>query len=631
MDSLTIRQYQIFEMIDEDYITADKIAEHLNISVRTVKSEISKINDIIQQADCKIISKSGKGYTLYKGENYDHSMLVNCYPEKYENSEIPDSYYERVLYIIKKLLVIDYHVKLEDLADELFVSRPSMAQIMKDVRQRLAKYRLKVVSRPNYGIFAEGSEVDKRLAIAEYFFHDNLADEEYQLETNKMFSNDDAKQEYQVVMGMIKDICSQYHIDMSDYSVHNLAVHIHISMRRCTFYNYVKVDDNTVAKWQNTIEFKAALKMVDALEKYWNFLLPVGESIYLAQHIRSKRIIESNHITSKQEADLHKCLNLIMAEINNNFGFNLTQDSEWYKYMILHIPLMIERLQTHMIIRNPLVKDNMRRYLFAAKLTHSACEVITQIYGVEVDSNEFGYLLLYFNLAVTRFELTKPLKIALLSGRGRPEAVMIANEIKERFSSHKYQIIEVDKVTEDYDLIISTYRINEQFNCPCVIINDDNYLEKIHDKLVDIRYKDLDLNTFIKAEYCTFMLDGDTKEEVENNFYQELYKKELIKEIPEEYNKCLVDELGNGIVHFQDSYRIVRKSMFYVCTLKKPVYWDKELVRVLVLTKTKKEHDKDLYNLCRVVSKWANDKTKVNKLLKNPSFEELKKDLKEKL
>ena len=51
MDSLTIRQYQILEMIDEDYITADKIAEHLDISVRTVKSEISKINDIVQHAD----------------------------------------------------------------------------------------------------------------------------------------------------------------------------------------------------------------------------------------------------------------------------------------------------------------------------------------------------------------------------------------------------------------------------------------------------------------------------------------------------------------------------------------------------------------------------------------------------
>ncbi len=631
MDLLTVRQYQILEMISDAFITAETISEHLDVSIRTVKSEIAKINEIIKDADCKIISKSGKGYLLYKGEGFNQTLLVSHYPEKYDNDNIPNSYYERVIYIIKKLLVIDYHIKVEDLADELFVSRASMAQIMKDVRQRLTKYRLKLISRPNYGIFVQGDEADKRLAIAEYFFHDNLVNEDYQLETYKMFNNEDTKQEYQNLIQIIKDICDQYNIEMSDYSVHNLAVHIYIAIRRCTLYDYVKVDDNVIAKWQNTIEFKAALKLVDALEKHCNFLLPIGESIYFAQHIRSKRIIESNHITSKQEADLHKCLNLIMAEINNNFGFNLTQDSEWYRYMVLHIPLMIERLQTHMIIRNPLVKDNMRRYLFATKLTHSACEVISQIYGVDVDINEFGYLLLYFNLAVTRFELTKPLKIALLSGRGRPEAVMIANEIKERFTSHKYQIYEIDKIDDNYDLIISTYRVKEEYDCPYIIISDDNYLEQIHEKLLEIRYKDLDLDTYIKEEYCTFMLDGETKEEVENNFYQELYKKQLIKEIPDEYNKCLVDELGNGIVHFQDSYRIVRKSMFYICTLKKPVYWDKELVRVLILTKTKKEHDKDLYNLCRVVSKWANDKIKVNKLLKNLSFEEFKKDLKEKL
>ena len=631
MDLLTVRQYQILEMISDAFITAETISEHLDVSIRTVKSEIAKINEIIKDADCKIISKSGKGYLLYKGEDFNQTLLVSHYPEKYDNDNIPNSYYERVIYIIKKLLVIDYHIKVEDLADELFVSRASMAQIMKDVRQRLTKYRLKLISRPNYGIFVQGDEADKRLAIAEYFFHDNLVNEDYQLETYKMFNNEDTKQEYQNLIQIIKDICDQYNIEMSDYSVHNLAVHIYIAIRRCTLYDYVKVDDNVIAKWQNTIEFKAALKLVDALEKHCNFLLPIGESIYFAQHIRSKRIIESNHITSKQEADLHKCLNLIMAEINNNFGFNLTQDSEWYRYMVLHIPLMIERLQTHMIIRNPLVKDNMRRYLFATKLTHSACEVISQIYGVDVDINEFGYLLLYFNLAVTRFELTKPLKIALLSGRGRPEAVMIANEIKERFTSHKYQIYEIDKIDDNYDLIISTYRVKEEYDCPYIIISDDNYLEQIHEKLLEIRYKDLDLDTYIKEEYCTFMLDGETKEEVENNFYQELYKKQLIKEIPDEYNKCLVDELGNGIVHFQDSYRIVRKSMFYICTLKKPVYWDKELVRVLILTKTKKEHDKDLYNLCRVVSKWANDKIKVNKLLKNLSFEEFKKDLKEKL
>ena len=235
-------------------------------------------------------------------------------------------------------------------------------------------------------------------------------------------------------------------------------------------------------------------------------------------------------------------------------------------------------------------------------------------------------------MAVTRFEVNKPLKVALLSGRGRPEAVMIANEIKEHFSSHKYVIQEVEKLENNkYDLVVSTYSVNKQVDCPTIIIDNDNYLEAIREKLTEIRYADLDLDTFIKEEYCTFGLEGETKDEVEHNFYQELFNKDLLKEMPDRFNKCLVDELGNGVVHFQDSYRIVRKSMLYVCVLKKLVYWDKEQVRILILTKTKKEHDKDLYNLCRVVSKWANDKACLNRLIKNGSFEQLKKDISDKL
>ncbi|MGN1344293.1 MAG: PTS sugar transporter subunit IIA, partial [Traorella sp.] len=291
-----------------------------------------------------------------------------------------------------------------------------------------------------------------------------------------------------------------------------------------------------------------------------------------------------------------------------------------------------ERLKNHMTIRNPLVNDNMRRYLFATKITHSICEIIEQFYYVEVDLNEFGYLLLYVNLEVIRFELNKPIKIALLSGRGRPEAVMIAYEIKERFSSHKYQIEEVKKVKPNtYDLAISTYKVDEQCDCPIIIINNDNYIEIIREKLNELRYQRLDLSVFCKEEYCTFNLDGATKEEVLHNFYQELKRKQLIKDIPDKNIKLLDDELGNGIVHFQDSYRIIKKNMFYVCTLKKSIFWGKDMVRILILIKTKKEYDKDLYNICRVVSKWANDITKVNKLLKNQNFNDLLEDLKEKL
>lgn len=89
----------------------------------------------------------------------------------------------------------------------------------------------------------------------------------------------------------------------------------------------------------------------------------------------------------------------------------------------------------------------------------------------------------------------------------------------------------------------------------------------------------------------------------------------------------MIDELGNGIIHMQDSYRILKKNMCYFCLLKKSVYYDRDPIRVIIITKTKRDHDKDLYNLCRIISKWANDKQKVNNFVKNRDYKELIKDL----
>lgn len=635
MNQLSYRQFQILKYIfnSSQYTTANYLSSKLGISVRTVKTEINEINKMIKIANCSITSKNGKGYLVVRNENYDDELLSNLCPNQcnlHEGNTL-NPYSERVQHVIKKLLVIDYHIKLEDLAEELFISRTVMSQIMKEIRSRLSKFRLKVVSRPNYGILVEGSEIDKRLAIAEYFFHDQKIND-YQLEASHMFSNADAREEYDMIFEIVRKNTLQFGIEMSDFSIHNLVIHLKISISRCRFYNYIIAEDNIVSKWQNTLEFRTAIQIMQELEHYCNFMFPIGESIYLAQHLRSKRIIDNNLLSTEDEILLHKCLEEIMNEVNNNFGLGLSENCEWYNYMLLHIPQMIERLRIHMTIRNPLVMDNMRRYLFATKITHSVCQIIEKFYKVKVDLNEFGYLLLYFNLEVTRFELNKPLKIVIFSGRGRPESLMIVNEIKEQFSSHKYKITEVKKVEpKGYDLGISTYKIDERCDYPIIIIDDDNYIEKIKGKIDELRYKKLDLDIFCREEYCTFELDGSTKEEVMNNFYKELEKKNLIKDNSEQVFELLDDELGNGIVHLQDTYRMIRNNMLYVCTLKKAIYWNKEMVRILILTKTKKEHDKDLFNLCRVVSKWANDVIKVNRLLKNQNFNELKEDFKEKL
>ncbi len=619
MEKLTIRQKKILEFLrnNHGYLTAQMIGIALNISVRTVKTEVKNLMNA--STEIKIESKSGRGYCLQEGKNYSNEK-----EEKNQSVKIPEDTENRIHYVIRKLLVVDYHVRVDYLAEELYISRSSLNQILKEVRSKLLEFQLKLVSRVKLGIIIEGNEINKRLAISEYFFHSH-SQANYKIENELIYEKDGYRKEYAAIATYILDICKKYGIEMSDFSINNLVVHVNIAVRRCSFYNYTIVNEGILSEIQNTIEFKAAGELVKKIEDHYHFLLPIGENVYFAQQLKAKRIIDKNKMSTQEIKQLESCLGVIFTEINNNFGLNLSERSELYDYLFLHIPQMIMRLNYRMTIRNPLVHDHMRRYLFATKVTHSACKVIEQFYGVKVDLNEFGYLLLYFNLAITKFETNKQITIGILTGRGRPEALMYYNEISEHFSSHKYKVVELQdhQKSPKVDLIVSTYNLEGKSAIPLIVITSDHYIEQINQKINQIRYNNLNIPLYFKEEYCSFNLEGETKEMVLKKLYGELKRKEIIKEIPQEYNQFTDDELGNGIVHLQDSYRIVRKSLCYVCTLKKTIYWNRKIIRILILTKTKKGYDSDLYNLCRVVSRWANNRRVVSDFINNQGFENL--------
>ena len=620
MNNLTKRNIKLLKILYDagDYISSIRLADELDISIRTVKSEIKSINAIISLTNSFIISKYGKGYLLKLSNQFDKSLV-----EGKRFNHFFDSNQDRIIYILRKLLLADNYIKIEKLADDLYISRGLLTKILKDVRSQLIRFRLSIVNKPNYGILIKGNEKDKRLAISDYFFHSDIElNTEYLKDFSKIGYN---KQKNRDLFKYIDEILYKYKIDLSEYSVNNLIVHLYITLSRIHSGHQIEISSELNSK--NSVEYKAARELLDYFRTKINIDVTCEEIDFIAEHIKSKRILDVVLLSDSEIRKLKQCIEVMYLEINNNFGFDFTLDSELYQYLYLHIPQMVRRLQAHMTIRNTSVIDNKRRYLFATKVTHSACAVIEQYYNVRVDLNEFGYLLLYFNLAITKFEVNKIIKIGIFTGRSRPESMMYLNEVREQFPSRKYDIENIQKISEDYDLIISLYKCDTEVSCPLVIIENDDYMNKVQKIVYEIRYQNLNINKYLQDEYIYFNLEGETKADVCRNFYKLLYDRNLITDIPNSANEFIDDEIGNGIVHFQDSYRIVRKNMWFICTLKKPIYWDKQSVKILMLTKTKKENDKDLYNLCRIVSKWSNDLTLINDFLRNQSRPKLKYDI----
>ncbi len=491
MTALTNKQLLLLQLLKEEegaYVTAQRLSTRMSVSVRTVKTYIRQLNPILRSQGADIISTPGKGYRLQVGEQVRWQDIHPSLREEaaqHEGARLPDDRFQRIHYLTMKLLALDYPIRFEDLMEELYVSRSTLTADLREVRQQLEHFRLKISSKANYGIFVEGTEIDKRLCICEHYFHQEAGDD---WQRENLFNSGKTQGEFQRILEAIQTVCRECAIHLSDFSVNNLAIHISIGMRRCKFYDYVKVDDECLHRFHNTIEYRAADLLVKLLEEQFACVLPIGEILYYAMHFQSKRILDAVTLNSEERRRIEQCIHIIFEEVNNNFGLQLKKDTELYHYLFLHIPQMVQRLHNHMVMRNPFVHDNIRRYLFATKVTHSAVEIIEQFYDIEVDENEFGYLLLYFNLSILKQE-KKKFQIGVLCGLGRPESIMYYNEIKESFSTRNYDVVylkksELDKV--HVDLLVTNFSLDRPLSSPLYMIHSDSYLDEIHRRVDDL-------------------------------------------------------------------------------------------------------------------------------------------------
>jgi len=181
--NLTSRQIIIINSIYKNQtLTSQALSLILDVSIRTVKYEIKEIREILAINKLGCIISSKKGYTLDVAdvEFSDYLKELDTSRKLRVIDKFRSNNYKRVFYILEKLLTEGNYIKYDDLAQEMYVSKSSLNIDIKEVKRLIKKYQLNLVSKPNYGIKIEGDELNKRLCISEYIFHnESVLDEHY--------------------------------------------------------------------------------------------------------------------------------------------------------------------------------------------------------------------------------------------------------------------------------------------------------------------------------------------------------------------------------------------------------------------------------------------------------------------
>ena len=159
-------------LASDNYISSYEIANSTGISRRRVRDEMRSVKDILASLHLNLLSKASQGYYIEGKSSQNLTELQNIINNNIrgDDSLIPTLPDERSNYILGRLINSKEFIKLETLADELVVSRATIANDLVSIKNEFKKYDLKFNQKPNYGIYIRGpGNREKKMFSRQYF------------------------------------------------------------------------------------------------------------------------------------------------------------------------------------------------------------------------------------------------------------------------------------------------------------------------------------------------------------------------------------------------------------------------------------------------------------------------------
>ncbi|CEQ21319.1 BglG family transcription antiterminator [Paraclostridium sordellii] len=548
---LNKRQLKIIEILKNstEPINSKALATDIGCSTKTIQVEVKNINSTLEKV--KIDSIRGMGYKLV-GDIKSVDKLEN-------NTNYNDM--DRISYILKQILTLykNKTLKLENLADDMYVSLSTIKNDLKEVKDILKDYNLKIISKHKLGISLDGDIEDLKRCILE----SNIKYKDLSLEG---FFTDYVKLNIGNIRLEILNNLQEENIILTDYEFNNIFNYILISL---------SIEENK--------DYKSYTK--DYITNYQN------------------KFIKENNKENKE-----KILNSIEKFTKNlklATSIDLSNDRVFKEYLYRHIKSFCIKKDFGVNNQSIVANEIKLKYPFAFELATIAKTTLEKDLNLEIDENETANIAIHIGGALQRSHENineKSLKAIIVCASGVGTSMLIKAKLEAKFDK-KIEILKVipsyliDYVKVlDVDFIIATVPVNIK-GIPVINVSpflDDKEI-KIIEKFLDTGkiYYNINLSEIFNKELFFTDLDFDNKFDVINYMSNILLKKNYIdEEMKNSYidrEKIATTEIGNMVAIPHGAKGKVFKNAVAIGILKNPIPWEIGQVRLVVMLCLQKE------------------------------------------
>lgn len=557
------------------------LSQEIGCSTKTIQNEIKEVNKELK--NCEIVSIRGIGYKI-EGNLDDIDI---------KNSDLYD--YDRVEYIIKKIINISSTdkdtIKLEDLADSMYVSLSTVKNDLKEVKKILNEYNLKISSKHKQGICIEASEEDIIKFIINY---SNKVDNSLSI---KDFLNNNIIENLFSIKKILLDTLSYENMILTDNEFKNIVNYISIYLSR----------NNT------------------------------NQSDFIKEYIKKYKSKKEKPISEDEQLLIRKAIKEFCRDLNIATSINLSHDKVFEECLFNHISNLYKRADLGINQYEITAGEIKLKYPFAFELGKIAKKTIEKNLNMEISEDEVENIALHIGGALERIDKRdekKVYKTIIVCTSGVGTSMLIKSKLENIFKG-KLEIIKVipsyliDYINVlDIDFVISTVEVNlENVNVIKVspMLTDKEI--KLIEKYIETEnvYIDLDIQNLFSSELFFKDIKAETRSQVIDIMSKKLVEKGYIDDTMRqsyfERETIATTEIGNMVAIPHGAKGEVYENKVAIGILKEPISWEVGKVRLIIMLALDKEKILDYEEVFSKIYKRVDSIAKVISICENKSYE----------
>lgn len=599
------RQNEIIKLLNQYHIlSADKIAKMLNVSTKTIRNEIHKINSSLNLN--YIISQKGTGYLINE----------QIQLEKEYASE------QNIQYLIlKKILNHDFY-NFYELADELFISESNLQRYIKRVNEIIQKRNSSIkICRQQNQLYLNGTETEKR-QITTYFLMNELNQYNFNL---SMYQSLFLRIDILELQKIITEFNNSHHLNLRDVEIISLVIHVALMLERVIRGNEIINEVDFVNDEYNHL----SIQFANILQIRYEIKLNKSEIKYLSLLLAGKvPSIEENDIN-----EVKQFIQQLIIEINESFDVDLQQDSKFADNFLIHLIGLKRRITNHTFLNNPLIKELQKNFPVIYDMSVFIALKIQEFFSTQLYEDEIGYITLHLMGAIERLHTSLHKKIVLIYPFGQAGYDYIVKKINHIHDLEieiccQLSMFDAFQIKEyQPDLVISFVHIEEKVGYPIYVCHNlllEEDIENIYNILKgNHTFKK---NVFFEKELFHIYNDIENKEDVIHRLCESLYYKGYVDQ---QYEGLVLAREQIAPTAYGSMFAIphaVKKAGFAtriaVALLDKPIDWNQQKVRLVFLFCLTKERNEEFDLLFEKLVGLLDESKKVRELLKCKKYEE---------